>query len=88
MHCLVECKQLGSAGSTWCNMFSGRQQTRARERVLNRTLHATLQDTLEGILEGGYTFFMFGAQEYTLGDETEAGWPRGGFIASWLACDL
>ena len=40
MHCLVECKQLGSAGSTRCNAFSGRQQTRARERVLNRTLHS------------------------------------------------
>ena len=26
-------------------------------------------------------FFGFGAQEYTLGDETEEGWPRGGFIA-------
>ena len=40
MHCLVECKQLGSAGSMWCNMFSGRQQTRARERVLNWTLRS------------------------------------------------
>ncbi len=30
MDCLVECEQLGSAGSLWCNMFSGRQQTRAR----------------------------------------------------------
>ena len=48
MDCLVECKQLGSAGSTWCNMFSGRQQTRARKRVLNRTLHSNTRDTLEG----------------------------------------
>ena len=34
MDCLVECEQLGSAGSLWCNMFSGGQQTQARERVL------------------------------------------------------
>ena len=79
MDCLVECEQLGSAGSLWCNMFSGGQQTQARERVLKRTLHSNTRDTLEG----GYTFFLFGfgAQEYTLGDETEDGWPRGGFTA-------
>ena len=82
MDCLVECEQLGSAGSMWCNMFSGRQQTRARERVLNRTLQSNTRDALEG----GYMFFYSGsgAQEYTLGDETEAGWPRGGFIAARL----
>ena len=40
MDCLVECEQLGSAGSLWCNMFSGRQQTRARERVFQRTLQS------------------------------------------------
>ena len=40
MDCLVECKQLGSAGSMRCNTFSGRQQTRARERVLNWTLRS------------------------------------------------
>ena len=79
MDCLVECEQLGSAGSLWCNMFSGGQQTQARERVLKRTLHSNTRDTLEG---GEHVFlFGFGAQEYTLGDETEAGWPRGGFIA-------
>ena len=79
MDCLVECEQLGSAGSLWCNMFSGGQQTQARERVLKRTLHSNTRDTLEG----GRTRFLFGfgAQEYTLGDETEAGWPRGGFTA-------
>ena len=54
MDCLVECKQLGSAGSMWCNMFSGRQQTRARKRVLNRTLHSNTQDTLQG----GTRFFI------------------------------
>ena len=48
MDCLVECEQLGSAGSMWCNMFSGRQQTRARERVLKRTLQSNTQDTLQG----------------------------------------
>ena len=79
MDCLVECEQLGSAGSLWCNMFSGGQQTQARERVLKRTLHSNTRDTLEG---GAHVFlFGFGAQEYTLGDETEAVWPRGGFIA-------
>ena len=79
MDCLVECEQLGSAGSLWCNMFSGGQQTQARERVLKRTLHSNTRDTLEG---GERVFlFGFGAQEYTLGDETEAVWPRGGFIA-------
>ena len=57
MDCLVECEQLGSAGSLWCNMFSGRQQTRARKRVLNRTLHSNTQDTLQG----GYTFFCSGS---------------------------
>ena len=61
MHCLVECKQLGSAGSMWCNMFSGRQQTRARKRVLNRTLHSNTQDTLQG----GYTFFYSGFVGYS-----------------------
>ena len=55
MDCLVECEQLGSAGSLWCNMFSGGQQTQARERVLNRTLHSNTQDTLEG-----GTRFLFG----------------------------
>ena len=50
--CLVECEQLGSAGSLWCNMFSGRQQTRARERVFQRTLQSNTQDTLRG----GYAF--------------------------------
>ena len=79
MDCLVECEQLGSAGSMRCNAFSGGQQTRARERVLNRTLHSNTQDTIP---MGVHVFlFGFGAQEYTLGDETEAGWPRGGFIA-------
>ena len=82
MDCLVECEQLGSAGSARCNTFSGRQQTRARERVLNRTLHtsiATLQDTLQG----GYTFsFQVSWGPSALGtDETEDGWPRGGFTA-------
>ena len=48
MDCLVECEQLGSAGSLWCNMFSGGQQTQARERVLKRTLHSNTRDTLEG----------------------------------------
>ena len=57
MDCLVECEQLGSAGSLWCNMFSGGQQTRARKRVLNRTLHSNTQDTLQG----GYTFFYSGS---------------------------
>ena len=61
MDCLVECKQLGSAGSMCCNMFSGRQQTRARKRVLNRTLHSNTQDTLEG----GYTFFYSGFVGYS-----------------------
>ena len=56
MDCLVECEQLGSAGSLWCNMFSGGQQTQARERVLKRTLHSNTRDTLEG----GYTFFYSG----------------------------
>ena len=57
MDCLVECEQLGSAGSLWCNMFSGGQQTQARERVLKRTLHSNTRDTLEG----GYTFFYSGS---------------------------
>jgi len=58
-------------------MFSGHQQTRARERVLKRTLQSNTQDTLQG---GGHVFlFGFGAQEYTLGDETEAGW--GGVVS-------
>ena len=48
MDCLVECEQLGSAGSLWCNMFSGGQQTQARERVLKRALQSNTQDTLEG----------------------------------------
>ena len=56
--CLVECEQLGSAGSMKCNMFSGRQQTRARERVLNRTLQSNTQDTLQDSLQGG-TRFLF-----------------------------
>ena len=56
MDCLVECEQLGSAGSLWCNMFSGRQQTRARERVFQRTLQSNTQDTLRDSLQGGYTF--------------------------------
>ena len=55
MDCLVECKQLGSAGSTWCNMFSGRQQTRARKRVLNRTLHSNKRYTRRGV-----HVFLFG----------------------------
>ena len=55
MDCLVECEQLGSAGSLWCNMFSGGQQTQARERVLKRTLHSNTRDTLEG-----GTRFLFG----------------------------
>ena len=60
MDCLVECEQLGSAGSLWCNMFSGRgQQTRARERVFQRTLQSNTQDTLRDSLQGG-TRFLFG----------------------------
>ena len=54
MDCLVECEQLGSAGSLWCNMFSGGQQTQARERVLNRTLQSNTRDALEG----GYMIFI------------------------------
>ena len=51
-------------------MFSGRQQTRARERVLNRTLHSNTRDSLQDSLQGGTRFlFGLGAQEYTLGDE-------------------
>ena len=61
MDCLVECEQLGSAGSLWCNMFSGGQQTQARERVLKRTLHSNTRDTLEG----GYTFFYSGFVGYS-----------------------
>ena len=76
MDCLVECEQLGSAGSLWCNMFSGGQQTQARERVLKRTLHSNTRDT-RYTRRGVHVFlFGFGAQEYTLGDETEDGWPR------------
>ena len=59
MDCLVECEQLGSAGSLWCNMFSGRQQTRARERVFQRTLQSNTQDTLRDSLQGG-TRVLFG----------------------------
>ena len=59
MDCLVECEQLGSAGSLWCNMFSGRQQMRARERVFQRTLQSNTQDTLRDSLQGG-TRFLFG----------------------------
>ena len=81
MDCLVECEELGSAGSLWCNMFSGGQQTQARERVLKRTLHSNTRDTHYTRRGGNVFLFGFGAQEYTLGDETEAGWPRGGFIA-------
>ena len=55
MHCLVECKQLGSAWSMWCNMCSGRQQTRARKRVLNRTLHSNKRYTRRGV-----HVFLFG----------------------------
>ena len=58
MDCLVECEQLGSAGSLWCNMFSGRQQTRARERVFQRTLQSNTQDTLRDSLQGGTRFFI------------------------------
>ena len=58
MDCLVECEQLGSAGSSWCNTFSGGQQTRARERVFQRTLQSNTQDTLRDSLQGGTRFFL------------------------------
>ena len=57
MDCLVECEQLGSAGSLWCNMFSGGQQTQARERVLKRTLHSQHSR----YTRRGYTFFYSGS---------------------------
>ena len=85
--CLVLCTALSSARS-WappeargrCNAFSGRQQTRARERVLNRTLHATLQDTLEG----GYTFFI-----RVRGPRVHS-WRRNrsGLAPGWFHCDF
>ena len=78
MDCLVECEQLGSAGSLWCNMFSGGQQTQARERPFAPD-RATLQ--IHSIM---CTFsFRVSWVPSALGtDETEAGWPRGGFTAS------
>ena len=78
MDCLVECEQLGSAGSLWCNMFSGGQQTQARERVLKRTLHSNTRDTLEAV----HVFFSGFVGYSALGsDETEAGWGGVGFTA-------
>ena len=58
----------------------------ASARVLNRTLHSNTQDTLQG----GYTFsFRVSWVPSALGaDETEAGWPRGGFIAPPLLFPL
>ena len=83
MDCLVECEQLGSAGSLWCNTFSGGQQTRERERArafFKGRSRATLK-----IHSRGYTFILRvrGPRVHSWRRKKRglAAWPRGGFIA-------